>query len=194
MKLKEFINLSGVPEFSIGVIGLVALIFDLIPKLWIEIIWFVLLVMWLINMVWLEPKYKLIKEYNLLMISYTTYSLKQTIDDSFKIMNPDLASHQWSRKYFDCKQADIDRKFKELHNILTKSINCRYYLIKTDTALIGSKYAELVGDTETLYGDFHYSIDYEFISALKNSRDRFPEIKNAVPENLLSFSACININ
>lgn len=176
-----FVNHRDAPAW-LGLVGsMIALI---IPVVWAVVIF--LAMVWLINILWLEHEFRLINEYNFLMISLKKHNKNQAIERLFDGWNPTSPpSHISARQFFDLKRVDIDRKSDELNTKLNKLISFRYFLITTDSVLIGKKFAELFIDIKTLYEYFGVPIDSEFILALKDSRNHFTEIEKAVREDLL---------
>lgn len=153
-----------------------------ISDCWIRLLLFGLLAWLIFNIVWLAPKFDLINQYKQLMRLLKKHDKSQEIERIISGWNPNSPqSHVLAIQYFSSKRVDINRKFIEL----SKKINSSSRLLYPNTALIGKEFAELFIDIKELYNYFSVPIDSEFISALKESRNNFTEIAEAVSEDLL---------
>lgn len=150
MKPKEIINLGGEPEFLLGVLGLIAYSFDLIPKIYIEILWIILLVSLGIT-IWLKPKLRLIEE-----IQSSMKFLKEPSLVTESLTNP------W-KTYFEKKQETIYKNIEKYNSELDILISNRCCLLCADKTLIEKEFDELLSDINIFYKEFAEKVKCENI-------------------------------
>lgn len=158
----------------------------------------------LINIVWLDPKLKIILQYKLL----TQYLEKlSSINNSDKMKSKIFTTSNFDVSpcweiYFKQKQRDTDIRFNELNTMLEKINNHTYYLLCANKKSIGTDFIKLFSGTKELYETFSVLVQHEniqginfnetndtynhFILLLEQSRNKCPEIKHTVLENLIS--------
>ena len=173
-------------EYLAGVVSLIAYEYDIIPKSWIVIISTIFLLLWLLNMEYLDHKVGLVKKYAALMKLLQKHSRIQEIEITMKGWNPNSPqSHIDALKYFNETKPKLDIKFNNLNTKLNKISVCRYYILITNSNIIGIEFFELVSDIKIFYDYFSRPMNLKFISVLEESQIEFPEMKKAMKSNLL---------